>query len=579
MDIFSSYIVCIVGVVLLLGIIKLFEVLFPSKTEEPKKKVPLSKEDLIRIRKECEEMDREIEEENRRLSFDYSTKFDSISDLTNTWKDKMGCEYSADKRTLIKGCNIESYTIREGTISIGVGAFSHCNTLFSVTFPQSLREIGEGAFWGCTRLEHVFFYWRDSNLFKIGKTAFDRCTSLQKIIIPEKSTEKFDLIFSDAGYNFKKGFVEIYFDDCLDWDYCGEPIHISDFRALHGEERVVEYYGRSFNHRFCFEDGTTALFSRNLEESVGIDKSCLYIRQCRGVGLDEIGYVAYNDRGVMGDTVFADDTAYLYLDEGTYTRDGLTLLKGNYSFYSFEVFRGTKNIANKAFCDFYEYGIQCYEDECLIEDIIIPSSVDNIGSAPFGSNLKTVVCNSPHFKIEKKPLYTSDFKRLIQCFNKTDEGVFVVPDSVEEIGELAFYCCRFKKIVIGKSVKVIGRNPFVSEFIDNMSGCEVICDSDNFLFKDSSLLDANNNLISYLGEVNYGKENSYIVPDGVRGIGDYAFRYYILNTLTLPSSLLTISDKAFENLKVKKIIVPKGCKESYISLLPTYASIIIENNI
>ena len=107
----------------------------------------------------------------------------------------------------------------------------------------------------------------------------------------------------------------------------------------------------------------------------------------------------------------------------------------------------------------------------------------------------------------------------------------------------------------------------------------MICDSDNFLFKDSSLLDANNNLISYLGEVNYGKENSYIVPDGVRGIGDYAFRYYILNTLTLPSSLLTISDKAFENLKVKKIIVPKGCKESYISLLPTYASIIIENNI
>lgn len=581
----DEFIVCIVGVMLLLGIIKLLELIFPKKPEKPKKQTPLKEEDLSRIKKECEAIERDIAEDEYQISHGLSCQVDKpinnttniVSDLANTWKDEKGCEYSADKKTLIKGCNISSYSIIEGTISIASGAFSKCSTLFSIAVPQSLREIGEGAFEGCTHLEHVYLCWCDENSFKIGKTAFDRCPSLRKIVVPENSTDRFDTIFSNAGYNFKKGFVEVYYDDCLDWDYYGEPIHICDFREQHGEEHVVEYYASGFRHRYCFGDGTTALFSRNLEEHLGHDKSCLYIRETRGHGLNEIGYVAYNDKGINGDTVFADDdTAYLCLDEGTYSRNGLTLLGTSNSFYSFEVFRGTKNIADRAFCDFYDNGWQSDADECLIEQIIIPSSVINIGSAPFGSNLNTVICRSKHFKIDKNTLYTSDYKRLIQCFDKTDEGEFVVPDTVEEIGELAFYCCRFKKLVIGKSVRQIGRNPFVSEYIDNMSGCEVICKTDKFLFKDCSLLDANNNLISYLGEVKYGEDNNCVVPNGVRGIGDYAFRYYELSSLALPSSLQTITDRSFKGLRVSKIIVPKGHKDRFITLLPTFSSIIIE---
>ena len=73
MDITSSYIVCIVGVVLLLGIIKLVETIFPQKTEEQKKATPLSQEDLIRIKQECEKIDKEIEEEDYQLTLDYYT--------------------------------------------------------------------------------------------------------------------------------------------------------------------------------------------------------------------------------------------------------------------------------------------------------------------------------------------------------------------------------------------------------------------------------------------------------------------------------------------------------------------------
>lgn len=444
MDITSSYIVCIVGVILLLGIIKLGEVLFPPKSKTPPKSTPLTQEDLVRIRKECEKIDNEIEEDNYSpLTFD-----NSINNDTST------------------------------------------NTVVKV-------------------IDYLSERWKD-------------------------------------------------------WEYFGEPIHISDFREQHGEEHVIDYYGQ---HAYCFKDGTIVLFSNNLEESKQ-DKSCLYIRECHCQGIDEVGFVAYNDRGVIGDTIFADDdNANLYLDEGIYSRDGLTILHGRNSFYSFEIFKGTKNIADRAFSDFYENGILNDADECLIEKIIIPTSVINIGSAPFGSNLNTVICNSQHFKIDNNTLFTSDFKRLIQCFDKTDEGEYIVPDSVEEIGDLAFYCCMFKRIVIGKSVNQIGKNPFVS----NMSGCELICKTNKFVFKDGSLLDVNNNLISYLGE-----EMDYAIPDGVKAVGDYAFRYCKLSTLTLPLSLCSVTEHSFNNLKVSKVIVSKGSKGRFISLLPSFANKIVE---
>ena len=314
--------------------------------------------------------------------------------------------------------NIESIDLSNNLRKLEDGTFCLCRNLRVIYLPMNLNYIGSGCFSGCTYLEYVYLPWCDDNKFTICKGIFNLCPSLRKIVIPSDSLDRFDKLFSEIGYNIRKGLIEQYDDICLYWDYCGEPIHISDFRAQHGEESVIEFYGSNqFQHRFCFKDGTTALFSLNLEEGY-VEKACLYIRECRNQGSNEIGYVAYNDRGIDISLDLNNSNSKWYLDEGYYSSDGLTILQGNYSFYNFDIFKGTKNIADKAFCDFYDYGIEYDSEECLIERIVIPSSVERIGSSPFGSNLNTLLCRSKHFIVEKSTLFTSDYKRMIQCFDK-----------------------------------------------------------------------------------------------------------------------------------------------------------------
>lgn len=64
----------------------------------------------------------------------------------------MGFQFSADKRTLLKApLKTVSYTVPEGVYAIGPKAFSGCTRLTHIHFPESLKRIGEGAFWLCRR--------------------------------------------------------------------------------------------------------------------------------------------------------------------------------------------------------------------------------------------------------------------------------------------------------------------------------------------------------------------------------------------------------------------------------------------
>ena len=50
--------------------------------------------------------------------------------------------------------NVQSITVPNGIVSIGDGAFS-CKYLKSVTIPESVTSIGESAFFGCEQLKKI----------------------------------------------------------------------------------------------------------------------------------------------------------------------------------------------------------------------------------------------------------------------------------------------------------------------------------------------------------------------------------------------------------------------------------------
>jgi hypothetical protein len=69
--------------------------------------------------------------------------------------------------------------------TIPEGAFGDCETLVSITIPNSVNEIGDSAFLHCTNLASINV---PNGVTKIGPQAFGSCTSLATITIPNGIT-------------------------------------------------------------------------------------------------------------------------------------------------------------------------------------------------------------------------------------------------------------------------------------------------------------------------------------------------------------------------------------------------------
>ena len=92
------------------------------------------------------------------------------------------------KKSLSSSCNIKN-----GTLTIGGGAFYECTFLTSVTIPDSVTTIGEYAFRDCTFLTSVTI---PDSVTTIGEQAFAYCYSLTSVTIPDSVTTIVESAFS-----------------------------------------------------------------------------------------------------------------------------------------------------------------------------------------------------------------------------------------------------------------------------------------------------------------------------------------------------------------------------------------------
>ena len=76
-----------------------------------------------------------------------------------------------------------SFSVMNGTVSIGKNAFFGCDALESVSLPSTLTDIGDGAFLGCIGLVSITL---PGSLLSIGELAFAGCTSLKGVSLPKQ---------------------------------------------------------------------------------------------------------------------------------------------------------------------------------------------------------------------------------------------------------------------------------------------------------------------------------------------------------------------------------------------------------
>ena len=89
--------------------------------------------------------------------------------------------------------SLTSVTIPNSVTTIGDLAFAYCYSLTSVTIPNSVTSIGDHAFYACTSLTSVTI---PDSVTTIGNRAFNECTSLTSVTIPDSVTSIGSEMFS-----------------------------------------------------------------------------------------------------------------------------------------------------------------------------------------------------------------------------------------------------------------------------------------------------------------------------------------------------------------------------------------------
>ena len=381
------------------------------------------------------------------------------------------------------GCtNLSSITFGDGLVELGTKSFYGCTSLTAISLPDSVTRISYGAFDKCTRLANVKL---SQNLEQLDGRAFSGCDALTSITIPKKVATSYKADISDYGYTGGRG-------------------------AFNGNANLKSV---------TFEEGSTVIAGNLLANCPGIETivipdsvteigeyafyHCINLKDVKlSSALTTINTRAFNDCIALPEVEIPDSV--VKISYGAF--DGCTALA------DVKLSRNLEQLDGRAFsgCD-------------ALTSITIPKKVATSYKADISDYGYTGGRGAFNGNANLKSVTFEEGSTVIAgnlLANCPGIETIVIPDSVTEIGEYAFYhCINLKDVKLSSALTTINTQAF--------NDC-------------SSLL-------------------AITVPDSVTSMGSAVFANCTsLADVTLPNTRQIIMSRTFESCSsLEKIVLPE----------------------
>lgn len=328
--------------------------------------------------------------------------------------------------------SLTDYTVKKGTEIICNNAFSGCESINTITLPETIKQIGEWAFSDCENLERIDI---KEGVHSIGDLAFDRCISLQSITLPSTIDRIGRMVFKGV-----KSIVSL----TNEFTVMGDCLYSKDMKTLiyffqNGHSFLEIPYGVEIIGESAFEESCIreVIFPPSLKE----------IKDCAFANCEQLEEV-YIPQSVkeIGAACFCACTSLVSI----HLPDILSVI-------NVQLFDGCKNLSHIRIPSNVKEIKALSFHNTSIERVVLPQNLEKLWGNAFGhTHISEITSRSENFTIKDKAIYGDNGKTLVLYYG--EDKKFIVPNGVEEIADFAFsYAYSIQELIIPSSIKHIGK--------------------------------------------------------------------------------------------------------------------------